>query len=257
MEIERGRDPRACVLHLHGDIDIVSVPDIKAHAQRLTLGGVKDLILDLDDVVYLDSAALGLIVWLDRLLAPLEGKLVLAGATRNVSRILELSGLVGIAPTISAVSDAREALDALDMPACPDVPEWSQSMSVAADLAQLGSLRSRVCELLATTGMTDATLFDVRVAVGEAIANAMRHGSPEGSDDQVLVDVEAYSDRVAVVVTDSGEGFNGNPDQGEDLYASSGRGVMFMRSLMDRVEFEPHADGGTSVTLIKHVQPSD
>lgn len=257
MEIEQGVDARACALHLHGDIDIVSVPDIRAQAERLLGAGCTSLVLDLSDVDYLDSSALGLIVWLDRLLAPRAGKLVLAGAGRNVARILEMSGLIGIAPSISAAGDARAALDALEMPPREDTPLWAQSMTVVADVTRLGDMRARVCGLLATTGMSGAAIFDMRVAVGEAIANAMRHGSPAGSQDEVRVDVAAYRDRVAVVVTDVGEGFDGTLLHSEDLYASSGRGVMFMRSLMDRVDFQQQRGGGTSVTLIKHIDALD
>jgi anti-sigma regulatory factor (Ser/Thr protein kinase) len=54
-------------------------------------------------------------------------------------------------------------------------------------------------------------------------------------------------------VTDSGDGFDGSTLRSEDLYASSGRGVMFMRALMDTVEFASCTDGGTAVTLVKHV----
>ena len=38
----------------------------------------------------------------------------------------------------------------------------------------------------------------------------------------------------------------------DDLYAPSGRGIMFMRALMDRVDFEPAPGGGTLVRLTKH-----
>lgn len=256
MEIEQGADVRVCALHLHGDIDIVSVPDIRAHVERLARAGCTNLVLDMDDVDYLDSSALGLIVWLDRLLAPLGGKLVLAGAGRDVSRILEMSGLVGIAPTISAANNARGAMEALEMPPSEAAaPLWAQTMTVAADLTRLGELRGRVCDLLATTGMSAPVLFDVRVAVGEAIANAMRHGSPAGRGDEVRVDVAAYPDRVSVVVTDYGEGFDGTLPESDDLYAASGRGVLFMRSLMDRVDFTSRPGCGTSVTLTKHLEP--
>jgi serine/threonine-protein kinase RsbW len=101
--------------------------------------------------------------------------------------------------------------------------------------------------------MTEAALFDVRVAVGEAVSNAIRHGSPGGERDRVVVEVAAYPDRAVLVVRDRGAGFDGSADDGADLYAPSGRGVMFMRALMDRVDFARSPDGGTVVTLVKHV----
>jgi anti-sigma regulatory factor (Ser/Thr protein kinase) len=58
---------------------------------------------------------------------------------------------------------------------------------------------------------------------------------------------------VVLVVLDKGEGFDGEAASDGDPYASSGRGVMFMRALMDHVVFERQPGGGTAVTLVKHL----
>jgi serine/threonine-protein kinase RsbW len=100
-------------------------------------------------------------------------------------------------------------------------------------------------------------MFDVRVAVGEALANAIRHGSPGGAADEVSVLVDAYVDRVVLTVMDRGGGFDGEPACERDLYASGGRGVMFMRALMDEVEFSCLPEGGTAVRLTKHIGSVD
>jgi anti-sigma regulatory factor (Ser/Thr protein kinase) len=69
----------------------------------------------------------------------------------------------------------------------------------------------------------------------------------------VCVDVSAFEDRVVLEIADNGVGgFDGVHTANDDLYAPSGRGIMFMRALMDRVEFEPAAGGGTVVRLVKH-----
>jgi serine/threonine-protein kinase RsbW len=79
----------------------------------------------------------------------------------------------------------------------------------------------------------------------------VRHGSPHGSDDRIVVGVTAYSDRVSIAVMDSGCGFDGSLATSDDVYAPSGRGVMFMRALMDSVQFARCPGGGTMVTLVK------
>ncbi|MRR12459.1 ATP-binding protein [bacterium] len=123
--------------------------------------------------------------------------------------------------------------------------------------ASLADARQEICDLLTPLDLQESMLFDIRVAVGEALSNAVRHGSPRGEADVVLVSVAAYADRVILAVTDTGTGFNGYAADTGDPYAASGRGVMFMRALMDQVEFVPLPGGGTSVTLVKHLGAVD
>jgi anti-anti-sigma factor len=250
---EHARDSRVCVIRLDGDVDMATSPDVRAALEGAVNRGCLNVVLDLSGVTYADSTALGTIVWMDRILEPKGGRLVLAGATRNVTRILELSGLVDIAPTVSSAGSASDAVAGLELPDPDDEPLWARTIELAADSASLAAIRNEVCAVLEPLAMTEAALFDVRVAVGEAVSNAIRHGSPGGERDRVVVEVAAYPDRAVLVVRDRGAGFDGSADDGADLYAPSGRGVMFMRALMDRVDFARSPDGGTVVTLVKHV----
>jgi len=253
VRIERPGDAPACVVHVEGDMDAALVPELRALIDGEVAAGCSIVVLDLASVEYADSSALGLIVWLDQRLSPLGGKLVLAGADRNVSRVLELSGLVGLAPSISLAGDAAMALEGLELPATRSEPLWETRFTVPALVENMSEARVRVCELVAPLSLADPAMFDLKVAVGEALANAVRHGSPGGADDTVSVTVSAFPDRVVVAIADSGAGFDGDPASGDDVYASGGRGVMFMRALMDRVEFVRAQDGGTLVCLTKRL----
>ncbi|MHB1341926.1 MAG: anti-sigma factor antagonist [Coriobacteriia bacterium] len=253
LSIEYGADSRVCVVRMAGELDIATVPEVRETISSALSRGCVNVVLDLSRIRYADSSAFSLLVWLDRELQPSAGKLVLAGASGNVSRILELSGLIGAAPCIAAASDVTEAVSGLDLDTTPTQSLWSERMVLSASAASLADIRTRVVALLEPLDIPEADLFDIRVAVGEALANAIRHGSPGGPDDTVAIQVDAHVDRVVIVVNDSGCGFDGCTVRSEDLYASSGRGVMFMRALMDQVDFRTSADGGTSVTLVKHV----
>ncbi len=253
VQLERQPDARTCVLHVEGELDIAAVPEVRSCLESAVERGCQDIILDLSLVVYADSSALGLLVWLDRQLAPRNGRVILAGANRDITRILELSGLTSVAPTISSSPNTAAALEGLDLGVTPAEPLWHESLAVPADMQGLSVTRRRVVELLGHLGISEASLFDVRVAVGEALANAVRHGSPGGAEDRVNIDVTAYGDRVVIEIADQGCGYDGSQSCDEDVYASSGRGVLFMRALMDKVEFAPCNGGGTRVTLVKHL----
>jgi serine/threonine-protein kinase RsbW len=234
-------------------MDMSVVPEIRSAVDAAVGLGCTCVVLDLAGVTYADSSALGLIVWMDRRLQPLDGKLVLTGADRNVNRVLELSGLVGLAPSVVIASDIEQALGGLELPPELSEPSWEERIVVAAEVARMSGVRKRVCDLVAPLGLSEGAVFDLKVAVGEALANAVRHGSPGGPGDEVRITVSAFDDRVVVTVQDAGSGFDGDQMSGGDVYASGGRGVMFMRALMDRVEFARCDDGGTAVHLTKRL----
>ncbi len=97
---------------------------------------------------------------------------------------------------------------------------------------------------------------DIRLAVYEALANAMIHGN--GSDPQKDVAVACFfehnnSKDVVIVIRDEGNGFDPDaipdPRSGKGLYLSHGRGIYLMRRLVDEVAY---FDGGCEVQLRKH-----
>jgi len=259
MEVTVEKDPgaRAHVLRLSGEIDHANVPEIREMLDKIVDTGCFHVVFDLEHVSYLDSAGLGLIVWLDHRLAPGDGRLILVGANKDVSRILELAGLIDVAPTISASETVEAALTGLEPSKPTAVLHWSESILLPAQTESLASVRGAVCDLLSTVDIGPSALFDVKVAVGEALANAIRHGSPGGENDQIRIDVSAYEDHVTIQVRDRGTGFDAEGDMpsGDYLFAAGGRGVLFMRALMDHVEFSRDATtGGTVVTLEKRLR---
>ena len=254
--IERHEALKAAVVHATGDIDLATVPPMRTVLESLVDTGFVNIVLDLADVEYADSTALGLLVWLDRRLQESDGKIVLAGANRNIRRVLEISRVATVSPTLCEEVSVASALAAIEPRRDTDVEEWVEETKMAADVGQLAVVRDRVCAMLEPLDFSSAALFDLKVALGEALANAVRHGSP-GVAGEVTVRIRTYSDKVVLEIEDAGTGFDGDHVCSDDLYASGGRGIMFMRALMDRVEFAPSSAGGTMVTLVKHRTPPE
>lgn len=251
ITLERQLGSATCVAHLSGDVDAVTAPVVREALDTAISEGCRSIVLDLTNVTYLDSSALGLLVWADHRLQPCSGTLLLAGAGRDVARILELSGLIGVAPSVFVVDTVEDALVGLSPPADQGDPLWVQSFEVPADARLMAETRARIASMLTPLGLPESAVFDIKVATGEALANAVRHGSPRGSRDDIGVEIAAYDDRVEILVRDNGRGFDGRTDVSSDVFAPSGRGVLFMRALMDAVEFGGCAGGGTSVRLAK------
>jgi len=252
FEIGLENGPHACVVKLQGDVDIAVVPELRTALGSALDAGCSNVVLDLASVAYADSSALGLLVWLDHRLRPANGRLVLAGANRDVGRILELSGLVNVAASIAMSANVEAALEGLDLPELAVEPLWSKELSVEPDVNSFSEVREEASRIVEPLGFPESAVFDIKVALGEALANAVRHGTPVNGDRRVGVTVTAYDDRVVIEVSDRGVGFDGTHIGSSDVYAPSGRGIMFMRALMDRVEFVPREGGGTTVRLVKH-----
>jgi len=97
--------------------------------------------------------------------------------------------------------------------------------------------------------------FRLRVALSEALANAIICGNCEDPTKMVQVRVECLVEQVHLHVTDQGSGFNPHqipePVHPDDLENACGRGLFLIYNLMDQVRFN---DRGNSIcmTLRRH-----
>ena len=104
-------------------------------------------------------------------------------------------------------------------------------------------------------GLGEEAAFGLDMAVRESVTNAVLHGNRQDERKQVEVAFEDAGDELVVTVRDEGGGFDpasvSDPTAAENLLKNSGRGILFMRSFMDTVEWEPHPEGGTVVRMTK------
>ena len=103
----------------------------------------------------------------------------------------------------------------------------------------------------------DRELFWIRLALDEAISNAVIHGHLEELNDirhDVLLRYSIGPKRIVLVVEDSGEGFDHrnlpDPTAEENLLNINGRGIYIMKSVMDEVIYN---DIGNCVSLVKNL----
>ena len=98
-------------------------------------------------------------------------------------------------------------------------------------------------------------LADLKLAVTEACANAVRHAYPDGAPGDVQVRILVGADAVTVEVADSGRGMP--PDAIEEWDPSAlheqGMGLSIVRSVVDDLEIDSPATGGTVVRFTTRV----
>ena len=103
--------------------------------------------------------------------------------------------------------------------------------AMQADLGLLKEARDFAGRAAADFGLDGRACYDVKLAMSEAVTNAIQHGS-SSPDDPIRILVLAEGPSLVFEVSESG------------------RGLEFMRVVMDEVDLRP-GDGGTLMRFAK------
>jgi len=107
IEFETGRN--LLVVRLAGELDEHTAAQFRtAVEERLDEDGERDLALDLSAVTFIDSSGLGAILGRYKRISQAQRRMAILGASPQVRRILELSGLLKIIP-LAAPDDGTTA----------------------------------------------------------------------------------------------------------------------------------------------------
>jgi anti-sigma regulatory factor (Ser/Thr protein kinase) len=113
--------------------------------------------------------------------------------------------------------------------------------SIQADLGLLKEARDFAERAAADFGLDGRAQYDVKLAMSEAVTNAIQHGS-SSPDDPIQIFVLAEGPALVFEVIDTGRFVPRVSRRGGEL-SESGRGLEFMRVLMDEVDLRPGQDG--------------
>lgn len=101
----------------------------------------------------------------------------------------------------------------------------------------------------------EEALFAIDLAVRESVANAVKHGNKFDEAKQVEITFSSDERGLEIVVRDFGTGFLvddvPDPTDPDNLLKANGRGILFMNTFMDEVEWQTAPDGGLIVKMLK------
>ena len=117
-----------------------------------------------------------------------------------------------------------------------------RALSIPARLERLAEVREFVDHAASAAGFDEAERYEVKLALNEAVTNAIRHGS-ESPDDRVEILVTEHDGQLDLSVADSGV-FVHRFELRRQL-AEGGRGLAFIAELMDGLEVCPEYEGTT------------
>lgn len=119
--------------------------------------------------------------------------------------------------------------------------------SLPAQPSSVSELRTRVAEYAARQDVVDPPLEGLRLAVSEAVTNAVVHAYRDQAPGVVTasIDIDRPASRIVVHVTDDGQGLGPRPDS-----PGLGLGLPLIASVADETTLLPGPGGiGTDVCM--------
>lgn len=132
------------------------------------------------------------------------------------------------------------------------VIEHLDTFAVSAQLESCKIVRDRISTGIAELPLTDNQRADIKMAVGEAISNAIRHGCKFRDSETITVRCTTATNKLVIEITDPGIGFDPRKISEysiPEVLPEGGMGIICMRRCMDEVSFD--FCSGTTVRLVK------
>src|SRR5271167_2232572 len=123
---------------------------------------------------------------------------------------------------------------------------------IPSDPNEARRVQDQIEHLLKSKQFSEREIFSIRLALEEALVNAIKHGNRCDRDKKVHISYRVLPERFDIAITDEGPGFDPDevpdPTAIENLERPCGRGLMLMRHYMNEVCY---SERGNSVSMKK------
>lgn len=128
-------------------------------------------------------------------------------------------------------------------------------INIPSDIELIRGVSTRILEEAFSNGIINKeNEMPIRLALDEALANAIEHGNNYGVQKLVNIKCTFASDKLEITIKDEGRGFSPeavfDPRDEENILASGGRGIFLIKCYMDEVKFNKQ---GNEITMIKYI----
>jgi serine/threonine-protein kinase RsbW len=120
-------------------------------------------------------------------------------------------------------------------------PSIAAEVVIPSDPAEARRVQDDIEQLLQAYDVHHKDIFSIRLALEEALVNAIKHGNQMDRQKKVAITYVVEAGRFEIQITDEGNGFDPSdipdPTIAENLERPCGRGLMLMRHYMSQVAF--------------------
>jgi anti-anti-sigma factor len=109
MQIKERVEPHGIILDIEGDLTYANRSAFKAATDKVKQAGCRHLILNMEQVRFVDSAGLGLLVLVSQSFKHIQGQVGILKPQSYVREIMSLSNIPKMIPIYESEDDARIA----------------------------------------------------------------------------------------------------------------------------------------------------
>lgn len=124
--------------------------------------------------------------------------------------------------------------------------------TIPSDFRAGRDVQERILRDLHANGFGHDVTFAIRIALEEAMANAIKHGNRLDPGKKVCVESRITPSRAEIIIEDEGAGFDRaaipDPTIENNLDKPTGRGLLLIEAYMDGVEW---SRGGRRLKMVK------
>ncbi len=123
--------------------------------------------------------------------------------------------------------------------------------TLPGDPGAIAPVVRKIMAVINEMGCAAGREYEIELALYEALANAIEHGTANDPSKQVQCWVACDHERgMLIVIRDPGPGFDPasipSPIVGQNIFSTGGRGIYLINQLVDEVRFEK---GGTEIHM--------
>lgn len=143
-----------------------------------------------------------------------------------------------------------------DLKVLPYIREHIE-FELPSDITLMNGVLHYLVERVAALGVIKPDASNLFIALDEAFVNAVKHGNKHDHNKLVRITADLSSKEARFTIEDEGEGFAvdeiPDPRDPENLFKTSGRGVLLIYNIMDKVEYN---ERGNRLTMVKRPDSS-
>ncbi len=229
-------------LHIPYDIDYTNAAKVLDIIREFVVESNSPLVLDMAEVSMIDSSGLKALLQAKRLCDESQVVFKMVSISKTAARIIEMSGfgpVFGLSPLDDGTRHSAVQLTS-------DYTDWkTYERQTISEPSVIAILRRVVLDALQEHEVAEDVICDIQIAVGEALTNAYRHGSPVKGESKIKLRCMVCSKAMVIEIMDEGNPFDpcavSIPDPAK--LKDHGMGIYLMRQAMDVVEFNSDCPG--------------